>query len=92
MIMQTKQMWYSDNADRTSSDFIHQTLMYGQLEDIRELKVSLGEEKLREAFLNHPKKIYTNAALNFVKKFILHIGSSIDEQQYLKYTSRNIRQ
>ena len=84
-------MWYSNNADRTSLDFIHQTLMYGQLQDIRELKVLLGEDKLRRAFLNHPKKIYTNAALNFVKKIILHISSSIDEQQYLKYTHRNIR-
>lgn len=89
--MNMKRVWYSDNVDIKSPDTIHQILMFGTLEDIKELKKKLGEKSIRELFLEFPKKIYTAPAFNFIKNFILHINISVDEQKYLKFTPRNIR-
>lgn len=89
--MHVKQMWYSPKTDTKSSDTIHQILMFGELKDIESLKQNVGQTTLRKLFLKHPKKIYTNAALNFIKNFILDINIPIDEQKYLKYTPRSVR-
>ncbi len=79
--------WY--NTDTTNSpDAIHQTLAYGTLDEIRSLKKTLGEDMLQKLFVTYPKKIYTAPAFNFIKKFILHISSPIDDQKYLKSTPR----
>ena len=83
--------WYTNTINESSSDSIHQTLVFGTLDDIRSLKEKVGEKKLRELFLRYPKKIYTIPVLNFIKNFILHIHTSIDEQDYLKYTPRRTR-
>lgn len=80
--------WYSKTINKNSPDSIHQILAFGTLEDIRSLKATTGEEKIKELFINYPKKVYTLPNLNFIKNFILHINSSIDEQKYLKYTPR----
>lgn len=82
--------WYTNKTDTKSPDTIHQILAFGTLEDIRLLKASIGEKKLRELFLNYPKKIYTMPMFNFIKNFVLKINASIDEQKYLKYTPRHI--
>lgn len=89
--MNTKRVWYSSKADIKSPDTIHQILMFGKLSEIRSLKKKVGEAKIKEIFLYFPKKIYTHAALNFIKKFILGIQTSVDEQKYLKTTPRIIR-
>ena len=89
--MNTNRVWYSPKADIKSPDTIHQILMFGKLSDIQSLKKTIGEETIREAFLQFPKKIYTSVALNFIKNFILRLTTSIDEQKYLKYTSRITR-
>ena len=88
--MSTNQVWYS-RVDPNSPDSVHQTLMYGELKDIKNLKRTLGGIKLKELFLKFPKKIYTKPTLNFIKNFILGINIKIDEQKYLKNTSRSIR-
>jgi len=80
--------WYSKTINKNSPDAIHQVLAFGTLDDIRSLKATAGEEKIKELFINYPKKVYTLPNLNFIKNFILHINSSIDEQKYLKYTPR----
>lgn len=85
----TNHVWYS-LTDPDSPDSVHQTLMYGNLEDIKSLKKTLGYIKLKELFLKFPKKIYTKPALNFIKNFILRINTRIDEQKYLKNTPRSI--
>ena len=83
-----RQVWYSAKEDIKSPDTIHQILMFGKLPDIQSLKKNLGEKIIKKLFLSHPKKIYTSATLNFIKNFILKIKSPIDEQKYLKHTSR----
>jgi len=86
-----RNVWYSPQSDINSPDTVHQTLMYGSLKDIKNLKNSLKKEDIKKIFLNHPKKIYTASTLNFIKNMILRIKTPIDEQKYLKFTPRNIR-
>jgi len=88
--MNTNRVWYSEDVDIKSPDTIHQILMFGTLEEIKVLKDKLGEKEMKELFLRFPKKVYTAPALNFIKNFILHINTSIDEQKYLKSTPRHI--
>jgi negative regulator of genetic competence, sporulation and motility len=83
--------WYTDTADKKSPDTVHQILAFGTLEDIRSLKKAVGEAKIRELFINYPKKVYSRSLLEFVKKFILHIRNQVDEEKYLKYTPRSTR-
>lgn len=89
--MNTNRVWYAPKADIKSPDTVHQILMFGKLSEIQSLKKTLGESTIKELFLRYPKKVYTAAALNFIKNFVLKIQTSIDEQQYLKYTPRAIR-
>ena len=89
--MGTKQVWYSNKVDVKSPDTVHQVLMFGGLDDIKFLKKTLGEKGLENLFLKYPKKIYTPAALNFVKNYILNIKTPIDDQHYLKFTPRVTR-
>lgn len=86
--MNTKRVWYSPKTDIKSPDTIHQILMFGKLSEIQTLKKKVGESKIKEVFLHFPKKIYTHTSLNFIKKFILKIHTSIDEQKYLKTAPR----
>lgn len=89
--MQTKWVWYSPKIDIKSPDAIHQILMFGKLQDIKSLKKEVGETAIKELFLRYPKKIYTAAAFNFIKNFILRLHTPIDEQKYLKITPRHTR-
>lgn len=89
--MDTRQVWYANNVDIKSPDTIHQVLMFGKLSDIKALKKEVGEDEVKELFLSYPKKVYTAAALNFIKNYILDINTPIDEKQYLKFTPRVTR-
>lgn len=89
--MNQNRSWYSHEASLKSPDTIHQILMFGTLKEIEFLKDEIGENTIKELFLRYPKKIYTASALHFIKNFILHIFTSIDEQTYLKTTQRHIR-
>jgi hypothetical protein len=83
-------VWYNRNAKINSPDTVHQILSLGRMEDIENLKKILGEEKIKFYFLQQPKKVYIRPILNFTKNYILRIKESIDENQYLKNTSRYI--
>lgn len=89
--MNTSRVWYAPKADIKSPDTVHQILMFGKLSEIQSLKKTLGDSTIKKLFLRYPKKIYTAAALNFIKNFILRLPNPIDEQQYLKYTPRAIK-
>ena len=83
--------WYNKKLNLNNSEAIQQILAYGTIEEIKELKSVIGEEKLKEIFLNFPSKIYRSANLNFIKKFVLNIKGLIDDRKYLKDTLRNAR-
>lgn len=89
--MQNSYTWYSNTTPADSPDTIHQILALGTLKDIQEVKNHLGEEKVRDLFIQYPKKIYTRSGLNFIMKFILHIHQPIHEDKYLNSTPRNIK-
>lgn len=84
-------IWYNQNAKIDSPDTVHQILSLGKLEEIKELKKILGEQKLKKFFLRYPKKVYLKPMLSFTKNYILQIKEPIDEQQYLKNTPRSFR-
>ena len=83
--------WYSNSKSIKSPDAIHQILAYGALSDIKSLKKTIGQGKLKSLFLKYPKKIYTPSLLNFVKHIVLGINTSIDDKKYLKNTPRSTR-
>lgn len=88
--MNTKRVWYLDEIKQNSLDNIHQTLMFGSLEEIKSLLNVVGEKKVKKCFLSFPKKIYTAPTFNFIKNFILGISAQLDEQKYLKNTPRHL--
>ena len=77
------------NNPLTSRCNFNRRQKFGTLSEIKHLIGIIGEKTVKELFLNFPKKIYTAPALYFIKNFILHIPSLIDEQKYLKFTPRN---
>ncbi len=82
--------WYTNSTNNKSADSVHQILAYGTIEEVRKLKRSIGEAKLKKLFLSYPKKVYTQPTLNFIKNFILHINGHVNGQKYIKSASRNI--
>ncbi|MBI4036026.1 hypothetical protein HY383_03675 [Candidatus Daviesbacteria bacterium] len=88
--MGTKRVWYLDEVEQGSLDNIHQTLMFGSLEEIKSLLNVVGEKEVKKCFLGFPKKIYTASAFNFIKNIVLGISTKLDEQKYLKSTPRHL--
>lgn len=83
--------WYKRNISPDSPDSIHNTLMYGTLDDIKKILNQIGREKVIKIFSENPKKIYSDASLHFVSSYILKIGEVPDKDKYLSYAPRNTR-
>lgn len=83
--------WFTKSTNINTPDTIHQILAFGTLSDIKSLKEKIGKNKLKNIFVQNPRKIYTAALFNFIKNIVLDINVSIDESKYLKYAPRNIR-
>ena len=63
---------------------IHQTLMFGRLEDIRWLLETYGTVTVRRVFEKNPTPIYTRPAFHFIKNFILNMSDwNLDEKKYI---------
>ncbi len=74
-----------------SPDTIHNTLVFGTLQDIHMLIESLGKPYVTEVFLQHPMKVYTKSMLSFITKFVLPVSKTFDDTLYLKTTPRRTR-
>ena len=85
-----KYSWYTNTDTVDSPDAIHQVLAFGSLKDIHKLQKKVGTQRINELFLQHPKKVYTASALNFIKNFVLKITIPVDEQKYIKSAPRRI--
>lgn len=81
--------WYNKKLNLDLPETVHQVLIYGGLDDIKELKSRIGEAKIREIFARFPYKGYTPADFNFIKKFILKIEDPLDAKRYLQTTPRD---
>ena len=88
-------LWSRDvsslDIQKDKNYIIHQVLMYGSLEDIEWLKTIYSDIEIKEAFSNHPRKVYTKPAYNFIKNYLLGISKPLSEQKYVKTTPRDIR-
>ncbi len=84
-----KYTWYNRGAKIDNPETIHQIMSLGGLDEIRMLKQEIGIEKIREAYLQHPKKIYSRPVFMFINNYILNNQEPIDERKYLKNTARN---
>jgi hypothetical protein len=66
---------------------VHQVLMYGDLKDIKWLFETYSRAKVREIFVQQPKRVYTAPTFNFVKNFVLGLkGKKLEEDKYVKST------
>lgn len=66
------------------SYIIHQTLMYGNFDQIKWLFNVYSKEKIVDVFLNKPQKVYTKPALNYINKFILELDDQqLQEDKYV---------
>lgn len=63
---------------------VNQVLMYGNLEEIKDLKESYGTDEIRKIFIEKPSQIYTKPAFNLIKNFILKIDANLDSGRYIK--------
>lgn len=63
---------------------VNQVLMYGSLEEIKEILNKLGRERVKHVFIENPAKIYTKPAFNFIKNYILKIEEPLDQSKYVK--------
>ena len=89
--MQNKYSWYTTSTQVNVVDDIHQTLAFGTLEDVKQLKKGIGVRKLTHYFIKHPKKVYSKPSFNFISKFLLPVHEQLESNDYLKATPRNNR-
>ena len=80
---------WSKNKDKLDKNddkvyIINQVLMFGNLEEIKELKKEYGENEVRRVFVEQPTKVYSKPAFNLIKNFILKIDTQLDMQKYVK--------
>ena len=85
-----KYTWYNRAAVLDNPETIHQVMSFGELDEIKAMEREIGIEKIRQVYLQHPKKIYSRPVFLFINKYILNNQEPIDERKYLKNTSRNL--
>lgn len=81
-------LWSKNAKDldlQTDKNYIiHQVLMHGSLEQISWLKQNYSPQEIKQVFTTQPKKIYTPAAFNFIKNYLLKIEKPLEEKKYVK--------
>lgn len=75
-----------DKLDKSEDKeyIVNQILMYGSLNEIKDLKKSYGIEEIKRIFVQKPSQIYTKPAFNLIKNFILNIDTNLDTGRYIK--------
>lgn len=86
-----KYSWYKQKDSLSSPDTLHQILAFGSLKDILSARKKVGIQKMRQLFLQKPKKVYTKSGLHFITKFILGFNTPIEEKKLLKDAPRYTR-
>lgn len=80
---------WSKNAGKLDKNIdiayiVNQVLMYGTLDEIKQLKREYGEDKVRQIFIENPINIYSKSAFNFIKNFVLKIKKNLNGGRYIK--------
>jgi len=88
-------LWSKDieNIDRCNDKIyiIHQTLAYGDIDEIKWLFTVYLKDEIKDTFTNHPSRIYTRPVYFFIKDFILNIEKDINEKDYVKNIAGSIK-
>ncbi len=89
-------LWSRDineiDLKKDKSYIIHQILAYGGWEHLTWLTQNYDKNQIREVFIKHPEKDYSERSFNFVQKVLLNIpNSSINKHDYVKTFPRIIR-
>ena len=72
------------DPEKHKAYIVHHVLMYGELEDIKQLFKLYPKEEIRQVFLKKPLKVYTRPAFHFVKNYILKLSNAkIPEEKYV---------
>lgn len=70
----------------------HQILAYGGWEHLVWLIRNYGKNKIRDVFMKHPAKDYSERSFNFIQNVLLKIPDSfLDKRYYVKTYPRVIR-
>lgn len=75
-----------DKLDKSEDKvyIINQVLMFGNLQEIKELKKEYGLGEVKRVFVEQPTRIYSKSGFNLVKNFILKVGIDLDMGRYIK--------
>lgn len=72
------------DLEKDKDYIIHQILSYGDLEAIKWLFKVYGKKTIKEVFLKHPYKVYSDAHLCFVKNLLLGLKNiPVKKNQYV---------
>lgn len=86
-----KYTWYNHMSKLDNPETIHQVMSYGEIDEIKEMENAIGHVKIKQAFLEHPKKVYSKPVFYFIKNYIIKNEELLDERKYLKNTPRYSR-
>jgi len=71
---------------------IHQIFAYGGWEHLKWVFDNYTQNQIKETFIKHPAKDYSERSFNFVQKVLLKIPDSVvDKRYYVKTFPRIIR-
>jgi len=89
-------LWSRDinkiDPENDKSYIIHQILAYGGWEHLNWLVDNYTQNQIKNVFIEHPAKDYSERSFNFVQKVLLKIpDSAVDKRYYVKAFPRIIR-
>ena len=89
-------LWSRDidkiDKQRDIAYIIHQIFAYGGWEHLKWVFENYSQKKIKETFIKHPAKDYSERSFNFIQKVLLKIPDSIiDKRYYVKAYPRIIR-
>jgi len=88
-------LWSADvsklDLSKDKGYIIHQILAYGTWKHLIWLFKTYKTNDIKNIFVEHPAKDYTDKAFNFVQKIVLNISSkTVDKRYYVKTYPRII--
>ncbi len=79
-------LWSSDvsklDISKNKGYIIHQILAYGSLKHLTWLFKTYKATEIKDVFIEHPEKDYTEKAFNFVQKVVLNIPQEVVDKRY----------
>ncbi|MDI6785154.1 MAG: hypothetical protein QMD92_00435 [bacterium] len=89
-------LWSKDinkiDPKKDKSYIIHQIFAYGGWEHLKWVFKNYSQDQIKNTFIKHPAKDYSERSFNFVQKVLLKIPDNVvDKRYYVKTFPRIIR-